>query len=228
MRTRNNVMILDTETVGDFGHPLVHDIGYVIIDRNFNVLKKARFLVKELHVHGQWILDTSDFYAGYKKDYAIARKHEMIKRWNAIANEIKADIHTYKVTTISAYNLAFDYRAINYTEKMFGEGKLTKILNQKSKSLLCIYNLACETILQTAEYHQFAEENKFISEAGNIKTSAECAYRYITQNAEYIEKHTALADAEDEMEILRYIVENVRGHKDMQYGLHYNCWKKAQ
>jgi len=230
MKTRNNIMVLDTETIGTFGTPLIHDIGFTIVDKNFNLLHKDRFLVAELHKDGQWMLKTSDFYNEYAKEYGHARKVEKIAYWKEIAETIVKLCREYKVTTISAYNLQFDYKAIKYTEQMFNREKqgLAKMLDQKSKSLLCIYNLACETILQSPQFHQFAEENGFISPAGNYQTSAEVCYRYITKNTAYIEKHTALSDAEDETEILHYIIRNVKGNKNMQYGLHYNCWRKAQ
>ena len=49
MKTRNNIMILDTETVGTFGQPLIHDLGYVIVDKNFNVLRKEGFTFRLYH-----------------------------------------------------------------------------------------------------------------------------------------------------------------------------------
>lgn len=230
MRTRNNIMILDTETIGTFGTPLIHDIGFVIIDKNFNILHKDRYLVAELHKDAKWMLKTSDFFNEYEKEYHHARKTEKIKYWSEISEEIVKLVREYKVSTFSAYNLQFDYKAIKYTEQMFNRNKqsFAKMIDQKNKNLLCIYNLACETILQSPQYHQFAEENGYISNSGNYSTNAENCYRYITKNTGYIEKHTALSDAEDETEILHYIVKNVKGNKAMQYGLYYNCWRKAQ
>lgn len=228
MKTRNNIMILDTETVGTFGQPMIHDFGYVIVDKDFNILKKDRFLVKELHELGHWILKTSDFYAEYAKDYNHARMTEKILDWATISETVAKVIKEYRVTTISAYNLQFDYKAIKYTDDMFNKKKhLSKVLDHKTKNLLCIFNLACETILDSDEYRNFCDENGYISEKGNYKTGAEFAYRYITQDTEYIEKHTALADAEDETTILKYICKHVKGQK-MNYGLHYNCWRKVQ
>lgn len=228
MKTRNNIMVLDTETVGTFGKPLIHDIGFTIVDKHFKVLHKDRFLVAELHKDGRWILDTSEFYNQYKDTYNHARKVEKIRYWSEIAETIVKLIREYKVSTISAYNLQFDFKAIMYTEQMFNRTKqsLAKVLNQKTKNLLCIYNLACETILQSKEYHAFAEENGYISEAGNIRTNAEVCYRYITKNPDHVESHTALSDAEEETEILYYITKNVKGN--LRYGLYYNCWMKAQ
>lgn len=226
MKTRNNIMILDTETVGTFGQPLVHDIGYVIIDKDFNILKKDRFLTKELHSIGNWILKTSSFYTERDKDYAHARNTEKVMKWSDISKEIADVIKQYRVTTISAYNLQFDYRAIKYTDELLSGKHLSKVLDHKTKNLLCLYNLACETVLNTDEYRAFCTEQGYISESGNFRTGAEFAYRYLTKDTGYVEKHTALADAEDETEILKYIAQSVKGTPN--YGLYYNCWKKAQ
>lgn len=228
MRTRNNIMILDTETVGTFGQPMIHDFGYVVIDKNFNILTKGRYLVRELHKQGNWILKTSDFYSDYSKDYEIARKTEQVLPWREISKQVADVVRDYKVTTISAYNLQFDYKAIKYTDEMFNpQAHLSKVLDRKKTALLCMYNLACETILNTDEYRAFAEEHNIRSKSGkNIGTGAQACYQYITGNTEYIEKHTALADAEDEKQILEYICKNVKG-ATLKYGLYYNCWKKV-
>ena len=225
MRTPRNIMVLDTETVGTYGSPLVHDIGYVILSKGEIVCKK-RFLVKELHVNGKWILDTSDFYQGYKKDYAKARKQEMILPFGEIIKELWSDVRKYSVSCISAYNLKFDITALKYSEKFFCNSQ--KIISKiEKKKLLCLWNLACETIGQTAQFIQWAYENGCIKpESGNIITSAEIMYRYVTNDTSYIECHTALNDALDESEIFKYIKKNFKGSCD--YGLKNNCWMKVQ
>jgi hypothetical protein len=53
------------------------------------------------------------------------------------------------------------------------------------------------------EYQAFCETNKLFTESGNYSTSAETLFRYITQNLEFEEEHTALADSLIEFEILR-------------------------
>jgi hypothetical protein len=122
--------------------------------------------------------------------------------------------------------LAFDYKAINYTNQFFNNGdeKLMKLIDKKT--LLCIWNLACDTILDTEDYKEYATMKNFISEKGNYLTNAESCYAYLTQNEDFQEEHTALADVEIEVEILKYIVENCKSK--VKYGLAYGCWKKVQ
>lgn len=227
MRVKNNILILDTETVGDFGQPFVHDIGYCIIDKDFNVLKATRHLVKQAR-ECNWALNYSQFYKTKAPlyDKAIESGDVDIKSWKEIMEEFVGDLRKYKVGCISAYNLAFDYRALNFTNQFLANGDLTfeKLLDKKK--WLCIWNLACETILDSGDYKDWCKENNCISEAGNYMTNAECSYRYITGRLGFNEEHTALADVLIEKDILKYIVENSKGRP--QYGLQYGCWKKIQ
>ena len=103
---------------------------------------------------------------------------------------------------------------------------LEKLINQKNKKLLCIWNLACDTFLDTDEYREFAETHSFKSEIGNYKTSAECAYAYLTDNPQFEEEHTALSDTNIEIDILLHVFKNYVGN--YTYGLHYGSWKKVQ
>lgn len=228
MKTQNNVMILDTETVGSFGRPLIHDIGWKIVDKEFNTLQEVRYLVKEFHEEQQWVLNASDFYRTkhslYKK--AIADKEVELKPWKEIEKEMLNALRTYKVKVLSAYNLAFDYKALKYTNHFFNveNEKFMSVIDKKT--FLCIWNLACDTILDTDDYRQYATMKNFISEKGNYLTNAESCYAYLIGNEDFEEEHTALADVQIEVEILKYIVTKCKGK--VKYGLAYSCWQRVQ
>lgn len=228
MRTQNNVLVMDTETVGTFGRPIVHDWAWQIVDKDFNVLSARRYLVKEFHGEQQWILNASDFYRSKHSLYKEAIKAEMVevKNWKEIVKIFLSDCKSYNVKVLSAYNLAFDYKAIKYTNMFFDgeDGKLMKVID--GKSLLCLWNLACDTILDTDDYREYATMKNFISEKGNYMTNAEKCYAYLTGAENFEEEHTALADVEIETEILKHIVQHCKGK--VQYGLAYSCWQKVQ
>ena len=228
MRTQNNVLVMDTETVGTFGKPIVHDWGWQIVDKDFNVLTARRYLVEELHMQQPWILKASDFYCSKHDLYvkAIAENSVDIASWRSIVKQFLNDVRNYNVKVLSAYNLAFDYKAIKYTDEFFdkGNGKLMKVVD--NKSLLCLWNLACDTILSTEDYKEYATMKNFISEKGNYLTSAEKCYSYLIKEEDFEEEHTALEDVKIETEILKYIVTNCKGK--VQYGLAYSCWQKVQ
>jgi DNA polymerase III epsilon subunit-like protein len=228
IRTKNNILIVDTETVGTFGSPIIHDIGYKIIDKDFNTLLERRFLVKELHEVNQYMLFVSDFYQSKKHLYDEVKETNSIDivAWKDIEKIFINDMRSYKVKVISAYNMAFDYKAFNATSHFFNLGS-TKLMDAiDKKSLLCIYNLACDTILDTDDYRDYATMKNFISDKGNYLTNAECCYRYLIDDETFEEEHTALADVEIEKQILEHIIKNCK-HK-VQYGLAYNCWRKVQ
>lgn len=226
MRTRNNVLVLDTETVGTFGKPLVHDIGWHIIDRNFEVLNVEHFLVEEFHNEQEWVLKASDFYRTKAEQYKEMRKTVQMLPWKEIMDIMLQVMRIYNVKTIAAYNLAFDYKALNYTTHFFDakNEKFMKTIDKKSK--LCIWNLACDTILDTEDYRNYATMKDFISEKGNYLTNAEACYSYLIGDEDFKEDHTALADVEIEVEILKHIIENCVGK--IEYGLAYSCWRKVQ
>ena len=48
IRKQSNILILDTETTGDFSCPLIYDFGYIIKDKNFNELVRRNWLIKEI------------------------------------------------------------------------------------------------------------------------------------------------------------------------------------
>jgi hypothetical protein len=226
MKLKGNTMVIDTETVGDFGQPLIHDIGYQIVDENFNVLVEKRFLIKESRL-AKWALNSSNFYKtkAHLYDRALEYGEVEVIRWKTFCQIFGKDLSFYKVKTIGAYNIAFDYRALKFTNEFFGKPlKLMKKINRRN--LLCLWNLSTDTMLNTNEFKTWALENNFISKCGNYSTSAETCFAYMTQNETFEEEHTALEDVKIEVEILKQSIENYEGV--VEFGLKYGCWRKVQ
>ena len=69
--------------------------------------------------------------------------------------------------------------------------------------IIDIWGLACDRLLNTKKYKNFCCENEMFTDSKKFfKTSAEASYKYLTQNNDFIESHTALSDAEIETFIL--------------------------
>lgn len=226
-----NIVVLDTETTGDFGQPLIYDFAYKIVSPTGEVLKSTSSLVKEIF-DCRFIMEKA-YYADKYKNYV--KRHENCeidkKPFRTLIKEFIADVRKYKVDIVAAYNLAFDVRALNGTMKMcYSEGDdeqiFEKLINQKNKKLLCIWNLACETMLNTDEYREWATQNGQVSDKGNYLTSAESAYRYLINNPTFVEDHMALEDVDIEIDLLLHILDNYKGN--LTYGLHYGSWQKVQ
>lgn len=91
--------------------------------------------------------------------------------------------------------------------------------------IIDIWDFACSSIFQRPTYKNMALENGWYSDAGNYKTNAECAYRYITQNPEFIESHTAMDDVIIEGEILAYLFRDKT--VKIPYGITGFPWRKV-
>jgi len=226
-----NILVFDTETTGEFGQPLIYDFGYKIISPSGQVLHMKNALVREIF-ESRFLMDKAYYSQKVKTYQEMVVNHEIdVEPFHKIIREFIAATRKYKVEIISAYNIAFDIRALNGTMRMcYSQGHdkkiLEKLIEQKNKKLLCIWNLACETILDTDEYREFAATHNLISEKGNYFTNAEVTYQYMTKDLNFKEDHTALSDVNIEIEILLHILKNYSGN--LTYGLHYGSWKKVQ
>jgi hypothetical protein len=91
----------------------------------------------------------------------------------------------------------------------------------KTYDLFDIWGLSCENLLDNDEFRQFAQDNGMITASGKYySTTAEATYRFITDNAEFDESHTAIEDTEIESEILAHIFRKVKP-KNMTMGIIY-------
>jgi len=218
-------LVLDTETCNSLEEPIPYDIGWVICDRHGNIFARRSFIVAEVFFDMADVMQSA-YYAEkipmYWEDIK-AKKRTVSTFWN-IRKILVADMKQYKVKKVGAYNMGFDKRALNnlirYVSKSW-----KRYFFPHGTEFFCIWNMACDTILNRTTYIKFAERNGYISDFGNIQTSAECAYRYITNHTEFIESHTGLEDVEIEVAIMAHCY---RQHKKMDKAINQSCWRKVQ
>ena len=209
---RNVIAVIDTETVGLEGH--VYDIAWCITDKRGNIAVERNWLVEENFTDPTKMMGA--FYAGKTfTHYAPMLQAGTItmRPWAEILGQLRADFLCYGVQTVSAYNAGFDLRVIDQTH-----GDLTGAEFDLFDGLqiLDIWQFACETKLQQKSYARIARALGWVSPAGNIKTGAEFAYRFVCGDHSFIEDHTALSDAQIEVAIL---AECFRQKKAVPYGV---------
>jgi len=192
------IMVLDTETADLTGS--IYDIGYTITDKQGNIALTRNWLVEEIFTDAKKMMGA--FYAGkIFTHYApmLQRGDIELTSWSKIIETMRADILENDVNVLAAYNLPFDTRVMRNTHAALGytDKVLPHALDQ-----LCIWQFACETKLNTRLYKTLAAEQGWVSDAGNIRTGAEYAYRFCAGDWGFIEDHTALSDAIIETEIL--------------------------
>lgn len=224
-RQKEYFLVLDTETCNTVDEPIPYDIGYAICDRQGNIYLKRSFLVAEVFLDMADVMKSA-YYSEKIPSYwdDVKNGTRLIKRmWN-IRKIMLDDMKQYKIKKVGAYNMAFDQKALNnlirYVSKSFKRWWFPF-----GTETFCIWHMACQVLLDRTTYAKFAYRNGFISPAGNLQTSAEVAYRYITKKIEFVESHTGLEDVEIEVEIMAYCY---RQHRKMDTKINRLCWRIPQ
>lgn len=220
-----NIMIIDTETANMVEQPIPYDIGYAIVNvETEEVLTARSFVVAEIFLDTD--LMSSAYYAEkcpkYWKDIKSGKR--IMKRAENIRRQVFKDMHDFKVNTVYAYNMGFDKRSTNNGMRYI-TGSSIRWFFPFGTEFKCIWTMACTSILRSKYYIKFAEENGLLTEAGNLMTSAEACYKYITKNVDFQEDHTGLEDVAIETAIFFKVL-----HSRMKYEDNINtaCWRIPQ
>ena len=196
-----NIIILDTETANLINSPIPYDVGYQVLNvETKSVLERRSYVLQETFMDKD--LMSSAYYAKKIPQYwedIKSGKREM-KRITTVKKIVAADMKKYNVTMVGAYNMAFDKRATNNGIR-YNTYSFYRWFFPYGTEFFDIWNMACSSFLRSKHFIKWALKNGFVSAAGNIQTSAEVAYRYITKNVDFIENHTGLEDVEIETEI---------------------------
>ena len=197
-------VVFDTETVGVITQDLLN-VGYKIIDLNpatgeYITLVKRDYIVADLYNNVPLMIN--DMFVGaekYGKFTALIENKQAIKHnIGKIFEIMKNDIAKHKPMFGFAYNCNFDTDKFEKTADKF---KIENPLN--GLPILDIWAFAVNYICRTDEYIEWAKANEMFTESGcYIKTSVESVVKYLTNNLDFEEEHTALDDCGWETEIL--------------------------
>lgn len=192
-------MVIDVETAGGFDNPMVYDIGFAVCDKDGFVYESRSYIINEVF-NDKNLMNTA-YYAKkvpmYKKDIENGTRATIsFGMMRIIFNSM---IEKFNVQTICAYNLKFDANALQNTCKKLNIAN--KFLDRKIE-MLCIWSLACQLLYTQKMFSQVAKTQNWISDKGNMKTSAEIGHRYITGEYDFEENHTGLEDVMIEIGIM--------------------------
>lgn len=219
------IMVIDTETANSVNQPLPYDIGYKIVDTDTReTLVNRSFVVQEIFMDKA--LMSSAYYAEKCPKYwddLKAGTREM-KRITSIKRIVAQDMQNTDCHTIAAYNMNFDKRATNNGIR-YNTQSFYRWFFPYGVEYIDIWHMACSSILRSKWYIKWAIKNGYVSEAGNIKTSAEIAYRYITKNNDFIESHTGFEDVEIETAIYFKVLDSRMKYENSVMG---SPWRIVQ
>lgn len=220
-----NVLVIDTETANSVEQPLPYDVGYAIVNTETGeIYTEKSFVVAEIFFDDELMKGAyfADKIPQYWED--IKAKKRIVKSICNIRREIKKDMQNYFVSKVGAYNMGFDNRATK-NDVRFISGSMVRWFFPFDTEFFCIWNMACTSILNTADYVRFALDNGFVSEHNNIQTSAENAYRFLKNDIDFSESHTGLEDVKIEIEIMLAVLRSNMEYKDKIYSA---CWRTVQ
>ena len=224
-RKKEMYLVIDTETCNTLEQPLVYDIGYAIADRNGNVVLERSFLVAEIFLDKKDIM-SSAYYAEkipmYWED--VKKGTRVIKSLFNIRKQLFADMKEYNVKKVGAYNMGFDKKALNTTIRYCSKS-LIRWFFPFGVEYFCIWNMACQVIMDTRKYAKFAIQNGLVSEKGNIQTSAESCFKFLMNDVNFIESHTGLEDVKIEVQIM---AKCLKTHKRLDRKINSTCWRLPQ
>ena len=226
-RRKKYIIILDVETtnnqIGVKGAPndgLVYDLGFTVADKQGNVYAKRSFAIKEIF---DWkeLMDTAYYKNKLPKYYEKIRKGEMkkVSIWEA-RKSIKSAMEYFNITEVYAFNANFDYTTLNNTVR-FLSGSACRWFFKYGTKICDIWHIACQTLglQKTFQWENVRNAN------GNLITNAERMYAYLSQDFDFEEEHTGLADALIETQILARCFKT---HKSIDKSINRACWRLPQ
>ena len=224
-------LVVDVETANSTEQALTYDIGFSVCDKKGNVYESKSFAISDIFfdekkIYNNYELMDSAYYANKLPQYYEGMRSGA---WKVVPllvarQEIHRLMKEYNINVVCAYNCNFDKNALNTTLRYISKSKIRWFFPYGTE-FYCIWNMACQTICKQKGYLRFCLNNGLYSESGNMKTSAETVWAYITQNPNFEEKHTGLEDVKIEVQIFAKCIAQ---HKKMDKGINRLCWRIPQ
>jgi hypothetical protein len=223
---QNLVLVVDVETCGALGDSKVYDFGFAVVEpKTGNIIESHSLVIPEVFYGLQEEMQSA-YYSGKLPQYVAGIESGVWtlspfwKTWNLVRDTMRK----YGITKVFAYNCKFDKDALNNTMRVISANRFRNFF-PKGTQFCDIWHMACQTIMSQRNFVKFCNKNGFVSDAGNLRTSAEICYAYITKNATFEEAHTGMEDVVIEAAILRHIY---RQKKRVSEKIVPNPWKIPQ
>ena len=197
-------IIFDTETAGVRTQSLLN-VGYKIVDidiKDFSAhtLVARDYIMRDIYRNTMWM--RNDMFVGDAKlaniTNNIEHKGAILRTEKQTFEQLAKDIDRYGVEVGYAYNCQFDTDKFAKTALAYGlQNPLEKI------KVFDIWGYAYWNICMTDEYREFCVANNLYTKSGRyIPTSVEGVTKFLNQDVDFVEEHTALSDVHWETRIL--------------------------
>ena len=212
-----NIIVFDTETAGVKTQSLLN-VGYMIVDLDirtfdYKVKVKRDYMMRDVYNNIMWL--RNDMFVGDDKlavlQNNVAHKGAIVRTEKQVFEQMARDLVRYKVEFGYAYNCQFDTDKFAKTAIAYGlDNPLENI------KVFDLWGFAYWNICITQEYQDFCLANDLKTKSGKyFPTSVEGVTKYLNQDIEFVEDHTALSDVYWELRILCEC--GRRGHNIFEY-----------
>lgn len=203
MTSNEKVIVLDTETTNDLDCPIVYDLGFAVVDLAGNVYETHSYVVADIFLDKD--LMQSAFFADKIPQYwdDIKQGKRIMRKWLTIRSILREVCAQYGITKIFAHNAIFDWRSCQTTQRYLTCSKY-RYFFPYGVELWDTLRMARAVLGADDDYKAFCYENEYLTKRMQARYTAEIIYRYLVQNDEFEEAHTALEDVLIEKEIMRH------------------------
>ena len=205
-----NVAVIDTETTKN-GY--VYDFGAAIMDIGTGEVIDSMNVVIEETFNNVSAMATA-YYAAKVPTYleAINAGELEVLPFSECFKRFSSLLESYNVRSIWAYNIAFDFKALNRTIAELSNVFVTSFF---PASVKCydLMSSAINLVGNTRRYQKWAIAHDYVTPTGRARATAETIFRFITDDTSFVEDHTALSDAIIEADILAHLVAKKSGYK---------------
>lgn len=205
-----NVAVIDTETTKN-GY--VYDLGVVIMNAATGEIVATMNAIVEETFNNISAMETA-YYAAKVPAYieAINAGELEVLPFSECFKRFSSLLESYNVRSIWAYNMAFDFKALNRTITELSNGFVTSFFPDSAKCY-DLMSSAINLVGNTRRYQKWAIAHDYVTPTGRARATAETMFRFITDDASFVEEHMALSDAMVEADILAHLVAKKSGYK---------------
>lgn len=191
-------MFVDTEFKGSNDTMQVYNIGCVVYDTSSKkIVARADYLISELW-HDKAIFNTVYYYIK-KAEYKALLKNGLISLVSvkSCMQSISDLMNEFKIDSIYCFNARCDKKALMLTCNQYG------IFNPFSEKNFYDIMAYIGIIAESEKYKKFCNDNNYISKRNNLMINCETITKYLKNDVNFKEQHTAIADCEISIEMMQ-------------------------
>lgn len=196
-------LIIDTETTNDIECPIVYNFGFAVIDESGETYEQGSYVVADVFLDHE--LMSTAFFADKIPTYwdDIRNGKCTLRRWATIRKIVHDVMAQWEITRVIAHNARFDYASSATTQRYLTSSKYRFFFPYGTRFIDTL-KMSREILGADKRYTDFCNKNNYLCKNGTPRFTAEVIFRYLTNNNDFIESHTALEDVMIEKEIFAF------------------------